>query len=190
MYIVQPIYTGDVAGAGVGERGGAGEEVANAAKALYALMVAMLRQAPRDLSWTAASTLGTVVRTGPRRVTDLAVLEAVAQPSMTALVRRLERAGLVERRPDPADQRVVLVAPTQQGREYVRARARAGTEAVRQLVEKLPGDEAESVVRAAPALAHLLELYSEVQGDGRVPKRVGNSRAPRGEPRGHEHKAK
>jgi DNA-binding MarR family transcriptional regulator len=156
---------GTVAGAGVDERKG---EVADAAEALYHLMVAMARQLPRDLSWTAASTLATVVRTGPRRVTDLAVLEAVAQPSMTALVRRLESAGLVERRPDPADQRVVLVAATPKGEAYVRARARAWAESTRYLVEKLSAEEARSIVKAAPAIAHLLELYSDEHGDGRA----------------------
>jgi DNA-binding MarR family transcriptional regulator len=156
----------------------ADDQLKDAIEALYGLLVAMLRQAPRDLSWTAASTLATVVRTGPRRVTDLAVLEAVAQPSMTALVRRLESAGLVERRPDPADQRVVLVAPTPEGEAYLRTRARAWTDFTRHLIEKLPADEAGSVVRAAPALAHLLELWQSP------------TRPARREPREREHQEK
>jgi DNA-binding MarR family transcriptional regulator len=135
-----------------------------AAEALFALMVAMLRQLPRDLSWTAASTLATVVRTGPRRVTDLAVLEAVAQPSMTALVGRLERAGLVERRRGPGDQRVVLVAPTKEGEVYVRDRGRLWAETVRALIDKLPPRDARSLVAATPALRRLLELYDGHRG--------------------------
>ena len=52
---------------------------------------------------TAASTLVTLERTGPRRLTDLAVNEEVTQPSMTALVTQLEELGLAERRRNPAD---------------------------------------------------------------------------------------
>lgn len=146
------------------ESEGKADAVGTAAEALYELMVAMLRQLPRDLSWTAASALGTVVRTGPRRVTDLAVLEAVAQPSMTALVGKLERSGLVERRSGAGDQRVVLVAPTKEGEDYIRTRSRLFAEAVTDLVEKLPAGELESIVAATPALSHLLDLYDGHRG--------------------------
>ncbi|MFE4366906.1 MarR family winged helix-turn-helix transcriptional regulator [Streptomyces sp. NPDC056835] len=40
------------------------------------------------------------------------------EPSnVTGIVDRLEARGLVERRPDPADRRVKLAAPTQEGKE-------------------------------------------------------------------------
>src|SRR3954462_14106327 len=61
----------------------------------------VLRSSFRELSRTATSVLGLLRDTGPRRVTDLAATEAVAQPTMTALVGRLERLGLVARRPGP-----------------------------------------------------------------------------------------
>src|ERR1700729_4395828 len=69
-----------------------------AAGAIYPLLTTAVRHQPRDISLTAASTLATVERTGPRRITDLAVTEGVTQPSMTALVTVLEKAGLAERR--------------------------------------------------------------------------------------------
>src|ERR1700739_112188 len=69
-----------------------------AAEAIYPLLTAAVRHQPRDISLTAASTLATVERTGPRRITDLAVTQGVTQPSMTALVTVLVRAGLAERR--------------------------------------------------------------------------------------------
>lgn len=96
------------------------------AEALYRLVSVAVRQQPREISLTSASTLATVERTGPRRITDLAAIEGVTQPSMTALVTVLERAGLVERRQDPRDQRVVLVALTAAGTDYLRSRRRAG----------------------------------------------------------------
>lgn len=41
---------------------------------------------------------------------DLAVLAAVEQPTMAATLGRMERDGLIERRPDPADRRSQLIA--------------------------------------------------------------------------------
>jgi DNA-binding MarR family transcriptional regulator len=131
------------------------------AEALYRLVSVAVQQQPREISLTSASTLATVERTGPRRITDLAAIEGVAQPSMTALVTVLERAGLVERGQDPRDQRVVLVALTAAGTDYLRSRRRAGAEAFAQLIEKLPPEETATLLAAAPALQHLYELDDE-----------------------------
>lgn len=131
------------------------------AEALFRLVAAAVVQQPRDMSLTSVSMLATVERTGPRRITDLAVIEGVAQPSMTALVNVLERAGFVERRPAPQDQRVVLVALTAAGADYLRARRRAGADVFAQLIDKLPADEIAALLAAAPALAHLHELDDE-----------------------------
>src|SRR3984957_6758293 len=62
---------------------------------------------PSGLSLTAAATLATRDRGGPRRLTALAAREGVTQPAMPQLVARLQDAGLVERVADPADGRVV-----------------------------------------------------------------------------------
>jgi DNA-binding MarR family transcriptional regulator len=132
-----------------------------AGEALYGLVTAAVRRAPREMSLTSLSTLATVDRTGPRRVTDLAVIQGVAQPSMTVLVTALERSGLVERRRDPADRRVALVALTAAGAELLHAQRRAGAEALIELIGKLPGGEAAALIAAIPALRHLRELDSE-----------------------------
>ena len=64
------------------------------------------------MSLTSAATLATLEKTGPRRITDLAVAEGVTQPAMTVLVRVMEESGLVERKGDPSDRRVTLVCLT------------------------------------------------------------------------------
>src|SRR5580704_8490684 len=109
-------------------------------RALYGLMAAVVRSQPRDMSLTSLSTLATLESTGPRRITDLASSEGVTQPSMTALVTALERSGLVERRGDPSDRRVALVALTSDGSDYIRARREAGVEDFAQLIDGLPAD--------------------------------------------------
>jgi DNA-binding MarR family transcriptional regulator len=113
------------------------------------------------MSLTSLSTLATLDRTGPRRITDLAVIEGVTQPSMTVLVRSLERSGLVERRGDPTDKRVAMIAMTAKGADLLRARRQAGAEAFEQLIEKLPADEVATLIAALPALEHLRSFDNE-----------------------------
>lgn len=127
-------------------------------KILNGLYAAAIRRSPREMSLTAISTLSTLDRSGPRRITDLAAVEGVTQPSMTALVRALERSEFVERLTDPTDKRVVMVAITASGSRYVRARRRAGAEAIALLIDKLPAEELEALATASTALEHLLEL--------------------------------
>jgi DNA-binding MarR family transcriptional regulator len=113
------------------------------------------------LSLTATATLVTLDRTGPRRLTDLAVNEEVTQPSMTALVNQLVDRSLAERRRESTDARVVLVAITPAGREHLLSVRRAGAAALTALIDKLPDDEAKALHRALPAINHLVELLAE-----------------------------
>jgi DNA-binding MarR family transcriptional regulator len=126
--------------------------------ALYGLAVAAVRRIPREMSLTSASTLATLERTGPRRITDLAVIEGVSQPAMTVLIRVLEEAEMVERRADSTDKRVALVAVTKSGASYMRSRRRAGAGAFSELVDKLTDDEVDSLIAAIPALERLRKL--------------------------------
>ena len=48
---------------------------------------------------------------------ELAHWAAVEQPTMANTLSRMERDGLIERTPDPADRRSALVALTERGRE-------------------------------------------------------------------------
>ena len=128
---------------------------------LFALTPFAVRQRGRDLSLTAVSTLATLARTGPRRLTDLAVNEGVTQPSMTAVVTQLEDLGFAERRRAPGDGRVVMVTITRAGTQYLRSMRCAGASAFTALVDKL-GEEDVAALRAAlPALRHLLDLAGE-----------------------------
>ncbi len=53
------------------------------------------------------------------RMTDLGERLLIRPPSVTGVVDRLERAGLVGRSPSPEDQRVKLVALTDDGRRLI-----------------------------------------------------------------------
>lgn len=109
----------------------------------------------QELSLTAAATLTTLRRSGPVRLTDLAVAEGVSQPSMTALVARLADAGLVERTTDPADRRAVLSTLTPAGAELLDRRRAARAERLAGPLQHLTDDEVRTVTAALPALARL-----------------------------------
>ncbi|MFE6228482.1 MULTISPECIES: MarR family transcriptional regulator [unclassified Streptomyces] len=63
------------------------------------------------------------------------------EPSnVTGIIDRLESRGLVERRPDPADRRVKLAAPTEEGRDTAR-RLRDSLRFAREPLGELTGVE-------------------------------------------------
>jgi DNA-binding MarR family transcriptional regulator len=125
------------------------------ALALYSLAATVVRSMPRDLSLTAVATLYALERHGPQRITHLAAREGVTQPSMTALVTKLEDLGLAERRCDPSDGRAVLVALSAAGERYVDQRRQAGAERLVGLIEDLPDNQAALLRAALPALRAL-----------------------------------
>jgi DNA-binding MarR family transcriptional regulator len=107
---------------------------------------------PSGLSLTAAATLATLERSGPRRLTALAAREGVTQPAMTQLVARLQDTGLVERVPDPADGRVVQVCITAEGQAMLAGRRAVRAERVAALLERLSPDEQAALAAALPAM--------------------------------------
>jgi DNA-binding MarR family transcriptional regulator len=124
---------------------------------LSAFWGVMGRHAQGELSRTAAAVLATLRNQGPQRITVLADQEAVAQPSMTTLVSRLERDGLVERESDPADARAVLVCITARGRERLDARRQARTARLEERLRALTPDERDALAAALPVIDKLIE---------------------------------
>jgi DNA-binding MarR family transcriptional regulator len=111
----------------------------------------------RDMSRTAASVLATLRDSGPRRITELAASEAIAQPSATTLVARLERDGLARREPDPDDARAVRVHLTDEGRERLGAmRAQRAADVDARLAALSPEERA-VLESALPILDKLIE---------------------------------
>jgi DNA-binding MarR family transcriptional regulator len=145
------------------------------AAAIDGLVAVAVRSGPRDISLTAASTLATLDRGGPCRLTDLAEIEGVAQPSMTTLVTGLERSGLAERRPSRADGRVVLVALTPAGADYLRTRRRARAAKLAGLISQLPAAQAAALADAVPAMVGLRDLDTQRRRAVRDSKAVRES---------------
>src|SRR5436853_2009335 len=77
------------------------------------------QQSEASASPTQFSALATIERNGPITLGDLAAAEGVQPPTATAAVGRLEQSGLVARRPDEHDRRVVHVEITAAGRKLL-----------------------------------------------------------------------
>ncbi|MFB9247211.1 MarR family winged helix-turn-helix transcriptional regulator [Sphaerisporangium melleum] len=116
---------------------------------------------PGELSLTTASTLATLDRSGPCRLTDLAARQGVTQPAMTQLVSRLQESGLAERAADPQDRRVVLVRITAAGRAALAERRRARGERLAVLLTELDEAERAALTAALPAIDALTRLLPD-----------------------------
>jgi DNA-binding MarR family transcriptional regulator len=120
----------------------------------------LYRQFRGELSRTELGLLRTLSG-GPRRITELAELEGLAQPTMTLLIKRLEERGLVKRKRQPDDGRVVLVDLTKAGSVVLadyRAHARSVLGAY--LVE-ISDEQVESLATATETLEHLVALLQQ-----------------------------
>jgi DNA-binding MarR family transcriptional regulator len=156
------------------------QTAAGLGKVLYDLFAAAARRQPGGLSLTARSVLITLERCGPVRLGELAVSEAVTQPSMTATVDQLCQLGLATRLPDPGDGRVVLVSLTSDGARYLDQRRAELQGRVADAIDQLPDDEATALNRALPALRHLIDgLATAPAKADSAGERVGPLRAGR-----------
>jgi DNA-binding MarR family transcriptional regulator len=104
------------------------------------------------LSLTTAATLATLERSGPCRLTSLAVREGVTQPAMTQLIARLEESGLADRTADPSDGRVVQVRITDAGRALLARRRAARAERLALILDRLAPDDLAALEAALPAI--------------------------------------
>jgi DNA-binding MarR family transcriptional regulator len=150
--------------------GGGAESVVDphrTAVSVHDLLASFIRLTPRDLNLTALSALSTLERKGPRRITELAASEGVTQPTVTSLVASLVRAGYVERRSDPADKRVVMVALTDAGVAYIRRRRADNAQIIAGVLGQLSADELAALAAALPVIERLQQLADDRRVAGR-----------------------
>jgi DNA-binding MarR family transcriptional regulator len=116
----------------------------------------------RRLNFSTLSVLHTLSRKGTLRLTELVASEQLKQPAITSLVARLEREGLVSRRPDPADGRAVLLSLTPEGEEIVRSRRADRIARLSRLVDRLSDEERSMLAGSARVLARLTEIAAVI----------------------------
>lgn len=123
----------------------------------------LMRSGAHKLSRTEVGVLATLSDC-PRRITELAQTEALAQPTVTQLIDKLEGRGLVARARSEADARVVMVEVTPAGTEVfeeVRGEIRAN---MRAALAGLPDSELTDLVHAAETLGDLIETLLPGRG--------------------------
>jgi DNA-binding MarR family transcriptional regulator len=95
------------------------------------------------------SALSVIVQGGPIGIGALAAAEGVSAPTMSRLVDGLEHAGLVLRRPDPADARGVLVRATGRGEQILRKGRAQRIRALASELQTLSREELRTIRRGA-----------------------------------------
>jgi DNA-binding MarR family transcriptional regulator len=135
-------------------------DVANSLRPALLHLARRLRRelAPLGITGGQAALLYTI-RTHPGiGVRQLAELEGVSAPAMTAYVDRLQAAGLLGRRRSDQDRRRVELELTEAGLRVLRSARRRRTAWLADRLRRLDAEELASVEAALPALRKLLEV--------------------------------
>jgi DNA-binding MarR family transcriptional regulator len=101
------------------------------------------------LSAPRLSALSTVAFGEPRTLGEMARMEQVTPPTMTRMVASLEGAGLVSRRADTTDKRVVWVEATAKGRRLIEQGRRQRVRFLAEHLADLPRADQRTLMRAS-----------------------------------------
>lgn len=130
------------------------------ANRLHSAAIHLLRRlrtedAAAGLSPSRLSALSVVVFGGPVTLGDLAAAEQVRPPTITRLVRELERQGLVFREADREDRRVQWIRATPKGQRLLREGRARRVQVLAASVADLAPEEQKALARAVPVLERL-----------------------------------
>lgn len=138
------------------------------ARRLHGLLVGLMRRrslrdplaascAELELSAPQVHTLLALGHEGALAMGDLARRVAITEKTVTGLVDRLQRDGLVERRRDEADRRVIHVALTGPGEALARRLDAEMLQALTRLLERLDAGDRRDLFRIIEKLTDSLE---------------------------------
>ena len=102
------------------------------------------------------SALSVLVFGGPRTIGELAGIEGVTPPTMTRLVAAMVADGLIDRREDPADRRVVRVQASATGRSLLLAGRDRRVATLAAMVKPLTAKERRRLDAAAATIEQML----------------------------------
>ena len=140
-----------------------------------ARLARLLRQQDRNgLGPTMIAALASVARHGGPTHGELAALERVAPPTITAVVTKMEALGLVTREPAPDDRRVTRIVPTAAGLEELETVRSRRAEWLEMQIRSLSPDEVARLAGAADVLTKLTQS-AEVVEPGHEPARLAGS---------------
>lgn len=120
----------------------------------------LFRQLRGELSRTELGLLRTLSN-GPRRITELADLEGLAQPTTTILIKQLEQKGLVKRERRSEDGRVVLVDLTDTGSLALDDYREQLSAAIGAYLAEISVEQVNALVAATETLTQLVTLLQQ-----------------------------
>ncbi|MDZ4179865.1 MAG: MarR family transcriptional regulator [Coriobacteriia bacterium] len=123
------------------------------------LMASRQAQYSRDTGLPAPQymVLRILLQEGDMRVSDIASTLGVKNPAASGLIQCLEDDGMVARRNDDTDHRVVLVSITERGRQRFGAADEYRRMILRLLTKGLPAEDIETLVRV---MSHMADVVS------------------------------
>jgi DNA-binding MarR family transcriptional regulator len=141
------------------------DELSSAADRFHSAAIHALRHVRREdaasgLTAARLSALSVLVFGGAKTLGELAAAEQVRPPTMTGIVRGLEREGLARRDPDRRDARVVRVHATAKGKRVLHQARRRRIDALAERLSELDADEIALIRRAADLVDEALRRSS------------------------------
>jgi DNA-binding MarR family transcriptional regulator len=137
------------------------EHLPSRAAVLVRLLVKQVHS--REISRTEVEVLS-ILREGPRRITELTELEGVAQPTMTLLVKRLQEKGWVKREGLADDGRVVMISITEAGRAAQQRFRAQFLAAMRTDLQELSDQQLQQLWGATESLSSFVEDLQQRAG--------------------------
>jgi len=136
------------------------EAIERVASTLLPQASLLQRLVAKRACWTLTRSEGSVLSTlstAPQRITTLAELEGLAQPTVTIMVKRLEERGWVERCRDDCDGRVVVVSITTEGREALECFREQYRALLRTEMAAMDDEQVAELLLATQALAGMVD---------------------------------
>jgi DNA-binding MarR family transcriptional regulator len=127
---------------------------------LHSAAIHLLRRARRGDPLTGATPAQlsalSVLMSGPKTLGDLAAAEQVRAPTISRLAAEMERVGLIRRRGDPDDARVVRVEMSAKGRRVLRKGRELRIADIEARVRRLDLSELDTLEKAVKVIEGML----------------------------------
>jgi DNA-binding MarR family transcriptional regulator len=128
------------------------DAVLTASRVLVAIAARSLGDVADEVTMTQYRTLVVLASRGPQSLATLAEAADVTPPTATRMCDRLVRKGLVVRRHDRGDRRLIRLTLAKKGYDLVTAVTERRRKEIAQLLESIPADQQSALVDALQRL--------------------------------------